>query len=491
MWVTALSLLSLRPIAESISVFYTVNKKPVLCENPFRKVFTRRKQFYQSKESPAQSQSSETSSNKLIWRHDNHRCAGHSTPSHTQTPNYFTLNANIQPFDPFVIKHDLSGLHQSSEAGTDLGGCSSANLSVTGHWNNESDSAQTPVQVLPDGTGLKYVTKVEEDGKEASLEVSVQRDGSTITTRRTGAKECTSNEISVKLVEGSSTVNIQQVQVCTPTQKPVRPSSLNIPGPKYATARNSQSVRAGTSPVTSPRYNSLPNLKGPMYEAYSRDPRWGYQSHPKDEERKLAFTRALLGHQMEQLFKLEKELRTEKSEMVVVKCELQDLENQLKQQAFSLQSQTSTVQTQEVNKLEQDISSLRGSVDTMVRKVTHLTGGKVPLGEDSIKDYKPYLSQEPSVPDTSDCDRVTVSCGLPPQARTQIEEDKWECSECTFANHPSLDTCEMCEMPRITLGSHHTGTCFCHPSLPSHPLHKDQGSTGCKEGRLALDIGDS
>ena len=30
---------------------------------------------------------------------------------------------------------------------------------------------------------------------------------------------------------------------------------------------------------------------GVMYENNSRDPTWGYQSHPKDEERKLAFTR--------------------------------------------------------------------------------------------------------------------------------------------------------------------------------------------------------
>jgi len=215
----------------------------------------------------------------------------------------------------------------------------------------------------------------------------------------------------------------------------------------------------------------------------------GQECHQNSSSSLPRYRQALLGHQMEQLFKLEKELRTEKNEMVVVKCELQDLENQLKQQAFSLQAQISTVQTQEVNKLEQDISSLRGSVDTMVKKVTHLTGGKVPLGEDSIKDYKPYLSQEPSVPDTSDCDRVTVSCGVPPQARTQIEEDKWECSECTFANHPSLDTCEMCEMPRITFGSDQTGSCFCHPSqsLPSQSL----GSTTCKEGRLALNKEDS
>ncbi len=28
-------------------------------------------------------------------------------------------------------------------------------------------------------------------------------------------------------------------------------------------------------------------------------------------------------------------------------------------------------------------------------------------------------------------------------------EEKWSCSQCTFLNHPCLDTCEICSMPRI------------------------------------------
>ena len=45
------------------------------------------------------------------------------------------------------------------------------------------------------------------------LEVKVQRDGSIITTKRTGSSDCTSNEISVQLLDGGSRVNIQQSQV--------------------------------------------------------------------------------------------------------------------------------------------------------------------------------------------------------------------------------------------------------------------------------------
>jgi len=276
-------------------------------------------------------------------------------------------------------------------------------------------------------------------------------------------------------VAGGNMVNIQQSQSSFPRQAPVRPSSLHIPGPKYATTQHAKSVcqGRGTSPCTSPRYNSLPNLKGVMYENSSRDPTWGYQSHPKDEERKLAFTRALLSHQLEQLFKLERELRQERQEMGAVKADVQEMEMKVKQQAFSLQSQSSKMQAGEVRRLNSAIGDLRGACDSMVKKVTTLTGGKVPLGEDSIKDYKPYLSQD-TVPDSRHCDTGAAVSSIDDEqlggggATSETLVGRWNCSECTFANHPSLETCEICEMPRITMGATNkeqqsSRTCFCHP----------------------------
>jgi len=36
------------------------------------------------------------------------------------------------------------------------------------------------------------------------------------------------------------------------------------------------------------------------------------------------------------------------------------------------------------------------------------------------------------------------------QSRTDADDDAggWNCSACTFRNHPALDKCEQCEMPR-------------------------------------------
>ena len=42
----------------------------------------------------------------------------------------------------------------------------------------------------------------------------------------------------------------------------------------------------------------------------------------------------------------------------------------------------------------------------------------------------------------------------------------WECPACTFRNHPDMDKCEMCEMPRFKgsmVPPGHGHGCYCHP----------------------------
>ena len=54
----------------------------------------------------------------------------------------------------------------------------------------------------------------------------------------------------------------------------------------------------------------------------------------------------------------------------------------------------------------------------------------------------------------------------------------WTCTQCTFQNHPLLDKCETCEMPRLLLG---TDTCYCHPTptklSPTQPTGSACGET--------------
>jgi len=53
----------------------------------------------------------------------------------------------------------------------------------------------------------------------------------------------------------------------------------------------------------------------------------------------------------------------------------------------------------------------------------------------------------------------------------------WTCTQCTFQNHPLLDKCETCEMPRLLLG---TDTCYCHPA-PTKPSPTQPTGNACRE----------
>jgi len=235
--------------------------------------------------------------------------------------------------------------------------------------------------------------------------VKVNLGGSTITTKRTGKRESSSNEISVQLVGGSGgQVNIQQTSHTRPEQRAAdRPTSLHLPPPpRYTGHRHAHSLYhgRGTSPQSLPRYNSLPSFKN--LTSYGSNSTWDYHSHPKDEEKRLAYTRALLSHQMDQLLKLNKELSEGKKEVDGIKNNIKDLEQELKAQELMMQSHAPKLVHGEVKMLEGDITDLRGACDNMSKRVTNLTSGKVPLGETSIN-FENYLSSSGTaqVPDTS------------------------------------------------------------------------------------------
>lgn len=61
----------------------------------------------------------------------------------------------------------------------------------------------------------------------------------------------------------------------------------------------------------------------------------------------------------------------------------------------------------------------------------------------------------------------------PPTSRMppDIEGPKWNCGLCTFLNHPDLDKCEQCEMPRIVHGTKPT-----EAFNPNITFHNQQNS---------------
>ena len=58
---------------------------------------------------------------------------------------------------------------------------------------------------------------------------------------------------------------------------------------------------------------------------------------------------------------------------------------------------------------------------------------------------------------------------------TQDESNKWQCPNCTFANHPAINVCEMCQLPKsVTRRPSFLRTppssCYCHPRESTLPI---------------------
>jgi len=174
---------------------------------------------------------------------------------------------------------------------------------------------------------------------------------------------------------------------------------------------------------------------------------------------------ALLSHQMEQLLKLESTLRHDRECLQELRQDVCGLESLYSMKKRGHIASFTMVDLQE---LQQDINHLRSECDCMSEKVTELTSGKVLLGDVSINE-KIIIKKSPStaVPDHSTCDTPSVTppphhhhqpsslpvttSSTPSSSSSELEGGKWSCDTCTFHNHPALDCCEVCLMPRIQM----------------------------------------
>lgn len=171
-------------------------------------------------------------------------------------------------------------------------------------------------------------------------------------------------------------------------------------------------------------------------------------------------TQVLLRQQLERKNKLQRELCKEKENLRAMQQEVQEMKKDLEQrqrrkQILSL-PMVSTVM-QKVQELRAEILRLQEECKKMTQEVDHNLDARVPLGETNEEFYKniytgqrgfilPPSSQPPSQrPDPGPGPGRGVQSGEP------SEGPHWTCSQCTFRNHPLLDKCETCEMPRIML----------------------------------------
>merc|ERR1719322_333830 len=138
-----------------------------------------------------------------------------------------------------------------------------------------------------------------------------------------------------------------------------------------------------------------------MYDGVASNPPWAYHSYPADEEKRVAYTRNLLSHQMHQQLKLSEHLKYEKKELQHMSCEVRDLEMKLDRRQLQLRAKLTP---QNKSQIQHHLEELQNNCQNLADEVTELTHGRVPLGETSIEFYEslPHIiSNTNSLPPTS------------------------------------------------------------------------------------------
>ncbi|XP_040387110.1 TGF-beta-activated kinase 1 and MAP3K7-binding protein 3 isoform X4 [Cygnus olor] len=164
-------------------------------------------------------------------------------------------------------------------------------------------------------------------------------------------------------------------------------------------------------------------------------------------------SRALLLHQRARMERLAKELKLEKEELERLKAEVNGMEHDLMQRRLRRVSCTTAIPTpEEMTKLRSLNRQLQINVDCTLKEVDLLQsrGNFDPKATCNFYDNiepgpvvppKPYKKEHPN--NSKQASRT--------QPRDEdFEGAPWNCDSCTFLNHPALNRCEQCEMPRYT-----------------------------------------
>ncbi|XP_015598783.1 TGF-beta-activated kinase 1 and MAP3K7-binding protein 2 isoform X2 [Cephus cinctus] len=172
--------------------------------------------------------------------------------------------------------------------------------------------------------------------------------------------------------------------------------------------------------------------------------------------------RRLVEEQLVRRDRLASELRAEKGRLEAMKRELESLARPL----------DSTLPPQELKrKLRSEIYQLQVECDRLADEVDQRSDPRVPLGETNEEFYQgiytgqpfvpvPFNASPPPLPSQPPAWEPAPSRNTIPNVNIDPDRDdrdgpSWVCKMCTFDNHPLMDKCEQCDMPRLL--NHNTG----------------------------------
>ncbi|MCI4380506.1 hypothetical protein PGIGA_G00240850 [Pangasianodon gigas] len=177
-----------------------------------------------------------------------------------------------------------------------------------------------------------------------------------------------------------------------------------------------------------------------------------------------AYTQALLLHQRARMERLQKELRAERQKLEHLKAEVNDMEYDALQRRFRRVNSSSFIpRPEEMTRVRTQNRQLQIDIDCTLKE-TDLLQSRDKFDPKAMNNFYDNIQPGPVVPPKKDGGVAAAAAvggggggGGPrpkPKPAPQRDEDfegaQWNCESCTFLNHPALNRCEQCEMPRYT-----------------------------------------
>uniref|UniRef100_A0A8D0EC99 TGF-beta-activated kinase 1 and MAP3K7-binding protein 2 n=1 Tax=Salvator merianae TaxID=96440 RepID=A0A8D0EC99_SALMN len=163
-----------------------------------------------------------------------------------------------------------------------------------------------------------------------------------------------------------------------------------------------------------------------------------------------AYTQALLVHQKARMERLQRELEIQKKKLDKLKTEVNEMENNLTRRRLKRSNSASQIPSlEEMQQLRSCNRQLQIDIDCLTKEIDLFQARGPHFNPSAIHNFYDNIGFLGPVPPKPKADQRSIAKA--PKTVPDTEEDEgahWNCTACTFLNHPALNRCEQCEMPR-------------------------------------------
>ncbi|XP_070788756.1 TGF-beta-activated kinase 1 and MAP3K7-binding protein 2 isoform X1 [Pituophis catenifer annectens] len=163
-----------------------------------------------------------------------------------------------------------------------------------------------------------------------------------------------------------------------------------------------------------------------------------------------AYTQALLVHQKARMERLQRELEIQKKKLDKLKSEVNEMENNLTRRRLKRSNSASQIPSlEEMQQLRSCNRQLQIDIDCLTKEIDLFQARGPHFNPSAIHNFYDNIGFLGPVAPKPKADQKSVV--KTPKTVPDTEEDEgaqWNCTACTFLNHPALNRCEQCEMPR-------------------------------------------